>query len=157
MSRKIFGSLTAVVLCITVLGACHREREGMPGANVRAMSLPPRIVSPQIGLVRAWMGEDISAFEPFFAEHAIVETPNGRFTGWTEIRNRWIEPLLPNISNFSATPTIVKEEGGDIIENGRYSYKITENGQTRTVRGTYAHRWSEMPDGSWRIVSAIMD
>ena len=156
MSRKIFGSLTAVVLCFTMLSACHRERDGMPGANVRAMSMPPTIVSPQIGLVRAWMGDDVAAFEPFFAEHAIIQTPNGTFTGWTEIRSRWLEPLLPRISNFVGTPTLVKEEGSDIIENGNYSYKLTENGQTRTVRGTYAHRWQSMQDGSWRIVSAII-
>jgi hypothetical protein len=153
-AQKLFCR-SILTMSIVILGACTAQTN-MPGADVRALSLPTEISSPQAGLLRAWQGEDITVFQPYFADHAVIVTPDGRFTGWTEIRTRWIEPALPAMSNYVSTPTAITHEGNDIIETGTYSYTNTAGTAVRTVRGTYAHRWSQMPDGSWRIVSATI-
>jgi ketosteroid isomerase-like protein len=60
------------------------------------------------------------------------------------------------MSAFVATPTAFTREGDVIVETGTYSFNMKQDAGEHAMRGTYSHRWSRMPDGSWRIISATI-
>lgn len=120
------------------------------------VTLPTEIATVHPTLIRAWQGTDVAVFQPLFADSAVVVTPDARYTGWTEIRTGWIEPSLPGMSAFVATPTAFTREGDVIVETGTYSFNMKQDTGVQAMKGTYTQRWSRMPDGSWRITSVTI-
>ena len=114
---------------------------------------PAELTTAAPALLRAWQGDDISAFSPYYAENVVVVTPTDRYTGWADVRGRWITPGLPVISDFNLSNVNFSREGNDIIETGRYTYIATQDGRSERMRGSYAQRWQRQTDGSWRVVS----
>jgi ketosteroid isomerase-like protein len=118
------------------------------------VAVPTELATQNPGLLRAWQGTDPAALHAYYADNAVVVTPDGRFTGWNEIQTGWIAPFLPNMSNFVGTPTSFTRDGNDIIEYGRYSFRANMNGTMQNMRGGYSHRWQKQADGTWKIVGA---
>lgn len=161
---RLPASLMAIV-CASALAACARTDLGpvggpapgpAPDAAVVEVMVPTEIATVHPALLRAWQGTDVMVFQPYFAENAVVITPDKRYTGWNEIRTGWIEPSLPTMSAFVATPTAFTREGNDIIETGTYSFNMKQDTGVHEMKGTYTHRWSQQPDGSWRLISATI-
>jgi ketosteroid isomerase-like protein len=119
-------------------------------------SLPSELTTAVPALLAAWQGDNVVAFEPYYAENVIVVTPTDRYSGWSDVRARWITPALPAMTNFRATDQTFTREGNDIIETGRYSYTITQDGRTENMRGSFAQRWQRQADGSWRVASVAV-
>jgi ketosteroid isomerase-like protein len=154
---------TAFLLLTAVITTSCAHRTDFPTSNTMAMpdddahvmvAVPSELVATHPALLRAWQGEDPNALRPFYADNAIIVTPTERYAGWNDMNARWITPTLQVASNFMAMPSSFVREGNDIIENGRYHFSITKDGQVHAMKGRYAHRWQRQPDGTWRVVSA---
>ena len=152
----IFGALALAACARTDLGPVPVAAPGPAPAVTAEVTVPTEIATLHPGLLRAWQGTDVAVFQPYFADNAVVVTPDARYTGWTEIRTRWIEPSLPVMSAFVATPTAFTREGDVIVETGTYSFNMKQDAGVQAMRGTYSHRWSRMPVGSWKIISATI-
>jgi ketosteroid isomerase-like protein len=81
-------------------------------------------------------------------------TSTDRYSGWNDMHARWLTPTLKGMSNFMAMPTNFTREGDDIIETGRYSFTMTQDGTSQNVTGRYAQRWQRQPNGNWRVATA---
>jgi hypothetical protein len=149
----------AVLVLTAALAVSCASRSDTPAAhksalpNAAAANLPTELATLHPGLYRAWQGNDPTAMRPYYADHAVIITPSGRFTGWSDMHTRWLTPTLKSMSSFMAMPNTFTRDGNDIIERGRYSFRTTQNGVEQEVRGAYAQRWQLSPSGLWRIVS----
>lgn len=147
---------SAILLLALAASACgastQLETQSMPAAA--AVTVPGELATQNPGLLRAWQGKDPAALHPYIADYAIITTDSGTYKGWEEIQSKWVAPSLSMISDFNATPTAFTHDGNDIVEYGKYSLKMSMNGQTQNVMGGYSHRWRKMSDGSWKVISA---
>ena len=146
-------------LAVAVAG-CSRnpspqETQAQPAGltSETAVVVPNELATVRPGYVAAWSGTDPMAFRTYISENAVVITPSDRFTGWNDIRTRWLAPTLTGMTNYMVTPTSFTREGNDIIESGHYTYRVTHaGGHTENRTTAYSYRWQRQPDGTWRIV-----
>lgn len=152
-------------LCLMIVLAGCASRVPLPGIATKAspgpdtgiaFSLPDELSATHPALLRAWQGKDPDALRPFYAEDAEIITTEDRFQGWALIRQRWLAPLLQNMSGFLGMPSSFTRADGDIVENGRYSMRLLVNGRVQDVTGVYSRRWHRQPGGRWQIVSSSM-
>ena len=114
---------------------------------------PPELTAAVPAMLRAWQGDDVNAFRALYADNVVVEAQGERYSGWNDVRTRWIEPALPAMSDFRSTDLVFERQGNDIIERGRYSFRITSDGGSETFAGAFAQRWQRQSDGTWKVVS----
>ena len=138
--------LRSTILISLVVAGCATSSE-MDTARI-----PSELATAVPALQRAWQGDDVSVFQPLYAENVIVVTPTDRYTGWTDVRTRWLAGL-PAVTDFRSWDLTFTREGNDIIETGRYSFTLTQDGRPQAMRGSFAQRWQRGADGNWRVVS----
>jgi ketosteroid isomerase-like protein len=139
--------LRHAVLISLVLAGCASSSE------TDSSNIPSELATAVPATLRAFQGTDVSPFDALYAENIIVVTPTDRYTGLSDVRTRWLAPFLPAKTDFRSSDLIFTREGNDIIEQGRYSFKITQDGKVQTMRGAFAQRWQRQPDGTWKIVA----
>lgn len=161
MSRNsaVFPSSLMLALAVVVGGCASspspQEEIGVQPAGIvtTEVAVPVELFTVRPAYIQAWSSTDPLAFNTYFSENAVVITPTERFTGLNDIRTRWIGPMLTGTSNFTIMPSSFTREGNDIIEGGRYSYRVThEGGHTEVKNLGYSYRWQKQADGTWRIV-----
>jgi ketosteroid isomerase-like protein len=152
--------LPALAIAFTACATANSPQEGavvtsQPAALVtpEGTVVPVEIRTVHPAYVTAWRNNDATVLKTYFSDDAVVVTPAGQYTGWTDISTKWILPALPTMKSYSIVPASFTKEGTTIVEAGNYSYVVTENGTPRNVAGTYTYRWTQGSDGVWRLVS----
>lgn len=152
-----------LLLLSLALAGCATTTIDTPGAATKAMpagqvtsTLPSELGTSHPALLRAWQTKDAPAMRPYYTEDVVVDTRTARFAGWHEVVDRWITPTLQNMTGFMAMPTSFTRSGEEILEQGRYSFQMLQDGQTVDVSGVYAQRWQRQQSGLWRVKSASL-
>ena len=141
--------LASVVLVLAT--ACATTPDPAPE------TIPSELSTVVPGLQRAWQGDDLSAYRPFYADNVVVEASGERYSGWNDVSTRWIQPALPAISEFRSTDLVFDRDGNDIIERGRYTFRLTTQGESQEVSGVFSQRWQRQADGTWKVVSVRVE
>jgi ketosteroid isomerase-like protein len=139
--KNVWKGLAAVL----VLAGCAT------GSNVPQDAVPAELATAVPAMHAAWQSDNVAAFETLYADNIEVMTVEDRYTGWSEVRARWLS-ALPNITDFTTSRHRFTRKGNEIYESGDYAFKLTENGNTSERRGTYVQQWQLQADGSWRVV-----
>jgi ketosteroid isomerase-like protein len=148
-------SAAAVLACTSRSDTISADKGALPSADARTSSaLPAELGTAHPALYRAWQGNDPNAMRPYYVDHALIVTSTDRYSGWQDIHSRWLTPTLKGMSNFMAMPSSFRREGNDIVEQGRYSFRMTQDGKVQDSSGAYAQRWQRQSNGTWRVVSA---
>lgn len=138
--------LRSSLLLALVIGGCATTTTDYANA-------PSELATAAPALLRAWQGTDAAAFRPYYTDNVVVVAPSGRYSGWNEVHTSWITPAMGAISNFRTSGVTFTREGNDIIETGRYSYRVTQEGNVQNMTGSFAQRWQRQADGTWRVVA----
>ena len=162
MQTRFVLSTTALLLAAAAVAGCTARSDTMPADSrtlpsaeaTTADILPSELAVAHPALYRAWQGNDPMAMRPWYTDNALIVTSSDRYTGWNDMHTRWLTPTLKGMSNFMAMPASFTREGDDIVETGRYSFTMTQDGKVQEVRGRYAQRWQRQSNGNWRVVSA---
>jgi ketosteroid isomerase-like protein len=162
MQTRFVLRTTALLLSAAALASCSARSDSfttntqaLPSGEARTTAtLPAELSVAHPALYRAWQGNDPLAMRPWYAENARIITSTAEYNGWEDMHTRWLTPTLKGMSDFLAMPSSFTREGNDIIEMGRYSFRMTQDGTVQQVRGAYAQRWQRQPNGNWRVVSA---
>jgi hypothetical protein len=151
-----------LALICTACATTYSPQEGVTpaaqpaGTVVESVTIPTELTTIHPAFITAWTGHDPNAFEVYFTPTTTLTTPVGTFTGWTDINTKYFTTLLPNLSNYSATPRGFTRSGDMIVENGTYTYALANGGTTSNVTGTYTYNWMKQPDGTWRLMSVTI-
>jgi uncharacterized protein (TIGR02246 family) len=111
-------------------------------------TVPDFLQSTWSGLMAAWNGEDPGAVAAYYAEDAVVTTPEGEIRGRAAIRDQWIAPNLQQTSAVNVTPSRFEVRANDMTEEGSYTITIVDG---TSQSGAYSHHWIRLPDGSWKV------
>lgn len=150
------------ILLALVCTACATTYSPQEGVTTTAqpagavVAIPTELTTLHPAFITAWQGHSPAAFEVYFTPATTLVTPSGTFTGWTDINTKFFTPLLPNVSNYTATPTGFTRNDDMIVENGTYTYALASGATTTNVKGTYTYSWMKQPDGSWRLMTVTI-
>ena len=149
--RRLFicSLVAAAAACAPRVGVSPQETASPDAPDT---AVPAELVSVRPAYITAWSGSDPAALRVYFGDDAIVVTPSGTYTGWSDINTRWVVPMLPQ--HYMMTPTHFTKTGDHtIVETGSYTYTMDHNGSPMAMKGSYSYKWKKQPDGSWRIAS----
>ena len=140
--------------CASTQSPQEEAAAGQPVAVVTpaaaTVTVPTEIATIRPSLITAWQGTDPAALKVYFMDDAVVTTPMGTYTGWTDISGKWITPVFP-VTKYTLTPTTFTREGDLIVESGNFAYVVTKDNAPQNISGTYVYRWSKGSDGVWRL------
>ena len=154
-TRLFFVPVLAIAFAACASSPSPQEdmAAGQPVAVVTptaAVTVPTEIATIHPSLITAWQGTDPAALKIYFMDDAVVTTPMGTYTGWTDISGKWITPVFP-VTKYTLTPMSFTREGDLIVESGNYAYVVTKDNTPQNISGTYVYRWTKGSDGVWRL------
>lgn len=120
-------------------------------ATPAAPAAPPELTARSAALVSAWNQEDATVAAAFFTDSAVVMVADSTYTGRAAIRDRWIKPGLPVVSDLSVSDQTYTGAGTTMTESGRFSETITMPKQAAAKNtGSYTAEWTNA-NGTWMI------
>jgi hypothetical protein len=119
---------------------------------------PAELITVRPAYIGTWKSTDPAALSFYFADNAVVTSPQGTFEGWNNIQSGWIAPMMKGMSNYTVMPANITWTDNDITETGRFSYRVTRDDGGIDVKALgYTQRWRMQPDRSWKIVSVDVE
>src|SRR5687768_13103856 len=88
-------ALAALTGCSAAMSPQEEVVNAQPTAAVTTdgnVVVPNELLTVRPGFIGAWHTNNPAAFNLYFTDNAVVTTPTGSFTGWPDIRTRWITP-----------------------------------------------------------------
>lgn len=116
-----------------------------------ASATPPELAARSADMIAAWNQEDVAAAVGFFTDSATAMVDDSTYVGVAAIRDRWIAPGLPLVSDLTVTDQAFTGSGTSMTETGRFSETLTLPGQAPAPNtGSYSAEWTNV-NGTWRI------
>ena len=112
---------------------------------------PPELTARSAAMTASWNQEDGAAAAAFFADSAIAMVDDSTYNGMAAIRDRWIVPGLPLVSDLTVSDQAFTGSGDSFTETGRFSETLTLPGQAPVPNtGTYSAEWTNV-NGTWMV------
>lgn len=158
MSRNArLASLTGAFALLLLVQACSEKPADTAAADTAATMAMPAPAAPaeltarSEAMAASWNQDDPAVAAAFFADSATVTVDDSTYSGVAAIRDRWIAPGLPVLSDLTVTGQAFTGSGTSMTETGRFSEKITLPGKDpMTNSGSYTVDWTNV-NGTWMI------
>ena len=138
-------SLSGAFALLLLAQACN----GKPADAAPAM--PPELAARSAAMIASWDQEDVPTAAAFYTDSAVVIVNDSTYRGLAAIRDRWIVPGLPVVSDLTVSDQVFTGSGASMTETGRFSETITRPGQAPERKpGTYAAEWTNL-NGTWML------
>jgi hypothetical protein len=150
-------SLSALALLL-LAQACAEKPADTAAADTTATmaapaasAAPPELTARSSAMLASWNREDGAAAAAFFADSAIAVIDDSTYSGMAAIRDRWIVPGLPMVSDVTVSDQAFTGSGPSMTETGRFSETLTLPGEAPAPNtGTYSAEWTNV-NGTWMV------
>ena len=116
-----------------------------------ASATPPELTARSAAMLASWNEENGAAASAFFADSAIAVIDDSTYTGMAAIRDGWILPGLPMVSDVSVSEQAFTGSGTSMTETGKFSETLTLPGEApRPNTGTYSAEWTNL-NSTWMV------
>jgi ketosteroid isomerase-like protein len=145
-----------VVVDPTIQGDPAALPVGAAGDTIQATGgpgIPPELTSRSQEFVTAFNGTDPAAVAPFFTEDATAVVEDSTYRGRMEIRERYLERVVPEIGNLRLTEERTEQTGPDYVTSGSYAFThgLRSGATPATQSGRYRAHWTRTTQGRWAI------
>ena len=116
-----------------------------------APAVPPGLAARSAAMIASWDQEDVPTAAAFYTDSAVVIVNDSTYSGLAAIRDRWIVPGLPVVSDLTVSDQAFTDSGTSMTETGRFSETLTLPGEAPAPNtGTYSAEWTNL-DGTWMV------
>ncbi len=152
------ASLTGAFALLLLAQACA-ERPADTAAADRtatmvapaASAAPPELTARSGAMLASWNDEDGAAAAAFFTDSATAVIDDSTYHGMAAIRDRWIVPGLPMVTDVAVSDQAFAGSGTSMTETGRFSEILTlPGGAPAPNTGTYSAEWTNL-NGTWMV------
>ena len=151
-------SLTGAFALLLLVQACAEKPADTAAADTTATmaapaasATPPELTARSAAMLASWNEEDGAAAAAFFTDSAIAVVDDSTYNGMAAIRDGWILPGLPMVSDVSVSDQAFTGSGTSMTETGRFSETLTLPGEAPAPNtGTYTAEWTNL-DGTWMV------
>lgn len=145
-----------------VLAACAERPEAVASGAVDSMPAaaeqPAELVAAEDQLASHWNGEDAEAVAAHYATDAVVVWGDSTYEGRDAIRDRWIAPTLPVLSDLRLSERTNAGSGDTRTQSGRYSFLLSLPDSAAVTRtGKFEATWFRQGDAWLVIRESIQD
>ncbi|MBA2626447.1 MAG: DUF4440 domain-containing protein [Gemmatimonadales bacterium] len=154
------ASLTCATALIALTLACADKKpdesaamaaDTAAPAAVAEPVTPPELARQSAAMLASFNAEDAAASAAFFTDSAIVTVDDSTYTGKAAIRDRWIKPGLPVVSDLTISEQKFTGSGSAMTENGKFNETVTLPKKAPAQNtGTYTAEWTNA-SGTWMI------
>jgi hypothetical protein len=151
-------SLTGAFALLLLTQACAEKPADAAAADTTAVmaapvasAVPPELSARSAAMLSSWNEEDGAAASAFFADSAIAVIDDSTYNGMAAIRDGWIVPGLPMVSDVAVSDQAFAGSGTSMTETGRLSETLTLPGEAPAPNtGTYSAEWTNL-NGTWMV------
>jgi hypothetical protein len=150
--------LTGAFALLLLAQACAEKPADTAAADTTATmaaplasEAPPELTARSAAMLASWNQEDGAAASAFFADSAVAVIDDSTYNGMAAIRDGWIVPGLPMVSDVSVSDQAFAGSGTSMTETGRFSETLTLPGEApKPNTGTYSAEWTNL-NGTWMV------
>jgi hypothetical protein len=151
-------SRTGAFALLLLAQACAEKPADTAAADTTApmaapvtSAVPPELIARSTAMLASWNEEDGAAASAFFADSAIAVIDDSTYNGMAAIRDGWIVPGLPMVSDVAVSDQAFAGSGTSMTETGLFSETLTLPGEApRPNTGTYSAEWTNL-NGTWMV------
>ena len=112
---------------------------------------PPELTSRSAAVIASWNQEEPAAVAAFFTDSAVAVIDDSTYTGRAAIRDRWVKPGLPVVSDLVTSDQTFTGSATAMTETGKFRETVTLPKKAPAPNtGTYTAEWTSV-GGSWMI------
>ena len=108
----------------------------------------------------AWNNKDAAKASALLADDAQFLQGETRFSGKSEVTNKWITPTINTISNLKTSVVSSSSDANLAYEAGTFSVDVlpTPTNNTSGVgQGNFVFIWKKAGDGNWKLSYAQLE
>jgi hypothetical protein len=146
-ARSLKGALALMLLA----QACTGKPADTAAAETTATL--PALTARSAAMAATWNQEGgaAAAAAAFFADSVIAIIDDSTYSGMAAIRDRWIVPGLPAVSDLTVSDQAFTGSGTSMTEIGTFGETLTLPGQAQAPNtGTYSAEWTNV-SGTWMV------
>jgi ketosteroid isomerase-like protein len=124
-----------------------------PAANVSVADLDQQFLS-------AWNNKDAAKASALLAEDVQFLQGETRFSGKSEVTNKWITPTISTISSLKTSVVSSGNDANMAYEAGTFSVDVLPTPTNTTAgigEGNFVFLWKKGGDGSWKLSYAQLE
>lgn len=110
--------------------------------------------------LNAWNNKDAAKASALLDDDAQFLQGETRFSGKSEVTNKWITPTINTISNLKTSVVSSSSDGNLAYEAGTFSVDVlpTPTNNTSGVgQGNFVFIWKKAGDGNWKLSYAQLE
>jgi ketosteroid isomerase-like protein len=150
-----------LVCAAALLASCsgNKDNAGTSGAapaaasNVSVADLDQQFLS-------AWNSKDAAKASALLADDVQFLQGESRFSGKSEVTNKWITPTISTISSLKTSVVSSGNDANMAYEAGTFSVDVLPTATDNTAgigEGNFVFLWKKASDGSWKLSYAQLE
>lgn len=108
----------------------------------------------------AWNGKDAAKASTLLADDVQFLQGETRFSGKSEVTNKWVTPTINTISNLKTSVVSSGNDANTAYEAGTFSVDVlptTAEPTAGTGTGNFLFLWKKGGDGNWKLSYAQLE
>jgi ketosteroid isomerase-like protein len=148
-----------LVCAVALLASCSGNNKdtasgtAAPAANVSVADLDQQFLS-------AWNNKDAAKASALLADDVQFLQGETRFSGKSEVTNKWITPTISTISSLKTSVVSSGNDANTAYEAGTFSVDVLPTPTNTTAgigEGNFVFLWKKGSDGSWKLSYAQLE
>jgi len=148
-----------LVCAAALLASCsgnNKDTAGSPAApagNVSVADLDQQFLS-------AWNNKDAAKASALLADDVQFLQGETRFSGKSEVTNKWITPTISTISSLKTSVVSSGNDANMAYEAGTFSVDVLPTSANTTAgigEGNFMFLWKKGGDGNWKLSYAQLE
>lgn len=144
-----------------LLASCSGNKD----ADKAATNAAPATTSASVAdldqqFLSAWNGKDAAKASALLADDVQFLQGETRFSGKSEVTNKWITPTINTISSLKTSVVSSGNDANTAYEAGTFSVDVLPTAADNTSgigEGNFIFLWKKGGDGSWKLSYAQLE
>lgn len=149
----------AAALLASCSGNTNKDTTGTSGAAPAATS-SANVADLDQQFLSAWNSKDAAKASALLADDVQFLQGETRFSGKSEVMNKWITPTISTIANLKTSTVSSGTDTNTAYEAGTFSVDVaaTPGAPTEgTGQGNFIFLWKKGGDGNWKLSYAQLE
>lgn len=150
-----------LVCSAALLASCSGNKDADKAANATpATATTASVADLDQQFLSAWNGKDAAKASALLADDVQFLQGETRFSGKSEVTNKWITPTINTISSLKTSVVSSGNDANTAYEAGTFSVDVLPTAADNTSgigEGNFIFLWKKAGDGSWKLSYAQLE
>ncbi|MFD1871713.1 YybH family protein [Hymenobacter bucti] len=149
-----------LICAATLLASCGNNADKATTTGAAPATSSASVADLDQQFLSAWNGKDAAKASALLADDVQFLQGETRFSGKSEVMNKWITPTITTISGLKTSVVSSGNDANTAYEAGTFSVDVLPTATDNTAgtgAGNFIFLWKKGGDGNWKLSYAQLE